>query len=39
MSAKLRVLIVEDSAVVREHLRRVIESDSRLEVAAMGARN
>lgn len=37
MSAKLRVLIVEDSAVVREHLRRVIESDSRLEVAAMAS--
>lgn len=28
-----RVLIVEDSAVVREHLKRMIGSDSRLEVA------
>lgn len=37
MSAKLRVLIVEDSAVVREHLRRIIETDPRLEVAAMAA--
>lgn len=31
----IRVLIVEDSAVVREHLRRIISSDPRLEVAAM----
>lgn len=37
MSEKLRVLIVEDSAVVREHLRRIIETDPRLEVAAMAA--
>ena len=28
-----RVLIVEDSAVVREHLRRIIAADPRLEVA------
>jgi two-component system chemotaxis response regulator CheB len=33
----IRVLIVEDSAVVREHLRRIISGDSRLEVAGMAA--
>jgi two-component system, chemotaxis family, protein-glutamate methylesterase/glutaminase len=33
----IRVLIVEDSAVVREHLRRIISADSRLEVAGMAA--
>jgi two-component system chemotaxis response regulator CheB len=31
---RIRVLIVEDSAVVREHLRMIISSDPRLEVAA-----
>jgi two-component system chemotaxis response regulator CheB len=31
----IRVLIVEDSAVVREHLRRIISADSRLQVAGM----
>ncbi|BDC47730.1 chemotaxis response regulator protein-glutamate methylesterase [Bryobacterales bacterium F-183] len=36
-TSKLRVLIVEDSAVVREHLRRIIDADPRLEVAAMAA--
>lgn len=34
---RIRVLIVEDSAVVREHLRRIISSDPRLEVAAVAA--
>lgn len=33
----IRVLIVEDSAVVREHLRRIISADSRLQVAGMAA--
>jgi two-component system chemotaxis response regulator CheB len=33
----IRVLIVEDSAVVREHLRRIISSDPRLHVAGMAA--
>lgn len=33
----IRVLIVEDSPVVREHLRRIISADSRLQVAAMAA--
>jgi two-component system chemotaxis response regulator CheB len=33
----IRVLIVEDSAVVREHLRRIISADSRLHVAGMAA--
>jgi two-component system, chemotaxis family, protein-glutamate methylesterase/glutaminase len=32
---RIRVLIVEDSAVVREHLRRVVSADPRLEVAAV----
>lgn len=31
---RIRVLIVEDSAVVREHLRRIISADPRLEVVA-----
>lgn len=30
---RIRVLIVEDSAVAREHLRRIISADPRLEVA------
>jgi two-component system, chemotaxis family, protein-glutamate methylesterase/glutaminase len=30
----IRVLIVEDSAVVREHLRNIVSADARLEVAA-----
>ncbi|HWQ52363.1 MAG TPA: chemotaxis protein CheB [Bryobacteraceae bacterium] len=30
---RIRVLIVEDSAVVREHLKRIIAADRRLEVA------
>lgn len=34
---RIRVLIVEDSAVVREHLRRVISADPRLEVAGLAA--
>ena len=34
---KVRVLIVEDSAVVREHLRRIISADPRLEVAGLAA--
>jgi two-component system chemotaxis response regulator CheB len=33
----IRVLIVEDSAVVREHLRRIISADRRLQVAGMAA--
>jgi two-component system chemotaxis response regulator CheB len=33
----IRVLIVEDSAVVREHLRRIISADPRFEVAGMAA--
>jgi two-component system chemotaxis response regulator CheB len=33
----IRVLVVEDSAVVREHLRRIISADSRLHVAGMAA--
>jgi len=33
----IRVMIVEDSAVVREHLRRIISADSRLQVAGMAA--
>jgi two-component system, chemotaxis family, protein-glutamate methylesterase/glutaminase len=33
----IRVLIVEDSAVVREHLRRIISADSRLQVVGMAA--
>lgn len=32
---RVRVLIVEDSPVVREHLRRIISSDPRLEVAGI----
>jgi two-component system chemotaxis response regulator CheB len=32
---RVRVLIVEDSAVVREHLRRIISSDPRLDVAGL----
>ncbi len=32
---KVRVLIVDDSAVVREHLRRIIDADPRLEVAGI----
>lgn len=31
----IRVLIVEDSAVVREHLRRIISADPRLEVSGI----
>ncbi len=34
---RVRVLIVEDSAVVREHLRRIISADQRLEVAGLAA--
>lgn len=34
---RVRVLIVEDSPVVREHLRRIISADSRLEVAGTAA--
>lgn len=34
---RIRVLIVEDSAVVREHLRRIVSSDDRFEVAGMAA--
>jgi two-component system, chemotaxis family, protein-glutamate methylesterase/glutaminase len=34
---RIRVLIVEDSAVVREHLRRIISADPRLEVAGLAA--
>lgn len=34
---RIRVLIVEDSAVVREHLRRIIGADPRLEVAGLAA--
>jgi two-component system chemotaxis response regulator CheB len=34
---RTRVLIVEDSPVVREHLRRIISADSRLEVAGIAA--
>lgn len=33
----IRVLIVEDSAVVREHLRRIIAADTRFEVVGMTA--
>lgn len=33
----VRVLIVDDSAVVREHLRRIISADPRLEVAGLAA--
>lgn len=33
----IRVLIVEDSPVVREHLRRIISADPRFEVAGMAA--
>jgi two-component system, chemotaxis family, protein-glutamate methylesterase/glutaminase len=33
----IRVLIVEDSAVVREHLRRIISADERFEVVGMAA--
>jgi two-component system chemotaxis response regulator CheB len=33
----IRVLIVEDSAVVREHLRRIISADPRLQVAGSAA--
>ena len=33
----VRVLIVDDSAVVREHLRRIISADGRLEVAGVAA--
>ena len=33
----VRVLIVEDSAVVREHLRRIISADPRFTVVAMAA--
>src|SRR5574340_890806 len=33
----IRVLIVDDSAVVREHLRRIINADPRLRVAGMAA--
>jgi two-component system, chemotaxis family, protein-glutamate methylesterase/glutaminase len=33
----IRVLIVEDSAVVREHLRRIISADGRFEVAGLAA--
>jgi two-component system, chemotaxis family, protein-glutamate methylesterase/glutaminase len=32
---RIRVLIVEDSAVVREHLRRIISADARFEVVGM----
>jgi two-component system chemotaxis response regulator CheB len=32
---RIRVLIVEDSPVVREHLRRIISADPRLEVAGI----
>jgi two-component system chemotaxis response regulator CheB len=35
MNRKIRVLIVEDSAVVREHLRRILTSDPQFEVAGM----
>jgi two-component system chemotaxis response regulator CheB len=34
---RIRVMIVEDSAVVREHLRSIIAADRRLEVAALAA--
>jgi two-component system chemotaxis response regulator CheB len=33
----IRVLIVEDSAVVREHLTRIVSADPRLEVAGVAA--
>jgi two-component system chemotaxis response regulator CheB len=33
----VRVLIVDDSAVVREHLRRIISADPRLEVAGIAS--
>lgn len=35
--SSIRVLIVEDSAVVREHLRRIISADPRLEIAGIAA--
>ena len=34
---QIRVLIVEDSAVVREHLRRIISRDPRFEVVGLAA--
>ncbi len=33
--SRVRVLIVEDSPVVREHLRRIISGDPRLDVVGM----
>lgn len=35
--SRIRVLIVEDSAVVREHLRRIISADERFDVVGMAS--